>query len=74
MSKSKVNQKEFITIIKEAFSSDYRGYDEILNLISSYSYQTAEKYREQGYNILADDAEEIADKLYDFLDNKGYYD
>lgn len=73
MRKSKVNQKEFITIIKEAFSFDFRGYDAILNLISSYSYQSAERYREQGYIILADDAEEIADRLYDFLFNKGYY-
>lgn len=73
MSKSKVNQKEFITIIKEVIGADYRGYDAILNLISSYSHRSAEQFRERGYNSLADEAEEISDRLYYYLFNKGVY-
>ena len=72
--KSKVTQKEFITIVNEVIGKEYAGYDGILNLISFYAQRTAHHYESENCPVLANEAQEISDKIYEFLLNKGVYD
>lgn len=47
---------------------------EILNLISSLAYEARENYAATGYKAWAVQAKEVAEALYDALDEIGFYD
>lgn len=44
-----------------------------LNKISSVCYQASLQSRAQGWEFRADDEQEMSTQIYEFLDNKGFY-
>lgn len=72
MDKVKLTQKEFIDTLKSCFKVD--SISQLANRLSSICYIASERYKEMGYEFFEKEVGNVANALYDSLDNKGYYD
>lgn len=46
----------------------------LLCLMSSYAYEAAEMREQIGFHLLAKEARQIGEEIYNFLDDKHYFD
>ena len=67
-----MNSKEFKKVLTDAgLNFEIFGYEGILNLISIYLHLDAQQKHEG--SALAEYEEENSDKIYKYLQNRGYY-
>lgn len=68
----KTTAKEFKELMIEMY--DKFDYDMIINELGLLEFMKSEDYKKRGNHILEEEATKKGNKLYDYLDNKGYYD
>lgn len=75
MSKKRMTLKEFKQIFADAgFDMEIWGYEGILNMISGYTRHLADNAKALGCETAYDRQREQAQKIFDALYERGYYD
>lgn len=70
----KLTNKEFKQILTDCgLDFSIWGYDGVLNMVVICLYHDAREERKNGYDLAADVDIERANKLYDELHKRGYY-
>lgn len=70
----KMSCKEFKEAInKSGMDFNIWGFEGILNILSSYYYQTAEEYKKEGKEFMAKCNLRRANILLSILEERGYY-
>ena len=67
-------EEHAMTMVIKTRSGWIKGNDDTLNLISILASEAAEKFRREGSNGLAAQAEKISSEIYETLKANGVYD
>ena len=68
----KTTVKEFKELMIEMYGKF--DYDMIINELGLLEFMKSDDYKKRGNCILEEESTKKANKLYDYLSNKGYYD
>ena len=69
----KMTLKEFKEAFDEVYDFEIWGYEGILNLLACLEAREEQEYTERGRDLLANASRERHHRLYEILDERGYY-